>query len=396
LYRALGYVWHPVMTMASGTQTVPGQSSLWQTTPGWYTAGFICVVFLIFSSCAFIQDSSTLGAGAIGPAASALFWAIPAVCYCVSVFLLGRRFWIAALPFSLLQICVLSAIAHRFPAASAPKAMYGAAIARLQSRLSFDRTVSISMICIGFACMVTISIAAARRRARLNLQKATLEGEMAAAREVQCLLVPERIASVVGYDLEAVYRPAASVGGDFFQVIPMRDQHTLIVIGDVSGKGLRAALVVSMLVGIIRTVAQTTMDPGSLLNEINARLLEQSHGGFVTCLAALLSSDGNVLFANAGHLPPWINNHEVPLAGSLPLGLVSPATPEFAIAQLEPSDRLVLMTDGIVEATDARGLLLGFDRVRAMLCEGAAAPDIANAAQAHGQHDDITVLSIRR
>jgi serine phosphatase RsbU (regulator of sigma subunit) len=155
-----------------------------------------------------------------------------------------------------------------------------------------------------------------------------VDTELAAAREIQRLMVPEELPRTPGYDLESIYRPAAQVGGDFFQVIPLGGGQTLVVVGDVSGKGLSAAMIVSMLIGMLHTISRIGQDPAQILAELNNRLFERKHGGFVTCLAVRLDPAGRVVLANAGHLPPWLNDSEIAFAGSLPLSIVASAAAE--------------------------------------------------------------------
>ena len=131
--------------------------------------------------------------------------------------------------------------------------------------MAFDGVAVIFSVVLGYVGFVHVSISEARRYSKAQIDKASLESEMAAAREVQRLMVPEDLPAVHGYTIESVYRPAAEVGGDFFQVIPLKSGRTLIVIGDVSGKGLRAAMIVSMLVGMLRTVSGFTEEPGEIL-----------------------------------------------------------------------------------------------------------------------------------
>src|SRR5262249_52297841 len=143
--------------------------------------------------------------------------------------------------------------------------------------------------------------------------------------------------------------PAAEVGGDFFRVIALPSGRSLVVIGDVSGKGLRAAMIVSMIVGMLRTLSAFTEEPAEILGELNRRLCGQTHGGFATCLIVRLD-DQLLTLANAGHLPPYVNGAEIPLAGSLPLGLVESAGYTQTSLEMRAGDRIVLLTDGIPEA----------------------------------------------
>ena len=198
---------------------------------------------------------------------------------------------------------------------------------------------------------------------RIQTDKAQLEGEMAAAHEVQRVMVPESLPAVDGYAIESVYRPAAEVGGDFFQVIPLASGRTLVVIGDVSGKGLRAAMIVSLIVGMLRTVTDFTEEPGEILAELNRRLHGRTQGAFATCLAVRLEDEGRLTLANAGHIPPYLNGMEFPFAGSLPLGLVDNSEYEQVELEIGVGDRVVLVTDGIAEARNKQKELLGFSRV---------------------------------
>jgi len=230
---------------------------------------------------------------------------------------------------------------------------------------------------------------AAERRKQERVQQ-----ELDAAREVQRVLVPEELPQIPGYSIESVYRPSAEVGGDFFQVIPLSSGGTLLAIGDVSGKGLRAAMIVSMIVGALRSISGFTEEPSEILSELNRRLFGRMGGGFVTCLAARLEDGGKLTLANAGHLPPYIDGVEMALAGSLPLGLVENASYEQSTMRMAPGEAAVLLTDGICEAQDDRQVLFGFARVESMLRQGASAGEMAHAAQQHGQNDDLTVLRV--
>ncbi len=221
-----------------------------------------------------------------------------------------------------------------------------------------------------------------------------VQQELDAAREVQRVLVPEDLPHIPGYVVESVYRPAAEVGGDFFQVIPFKSGRTLVAIGDVSGKGLRAAMIVSMIVGTLRTVSGFTEEPAEILAELNRRLCGRMSEGFATCLVVRLEAGGRLTLANAGHLPPYLNGIEIEIAGSLPLGLVESASYEQTTMAMAARDVAVLLTDGVCEAQNKHHVLFGFARVESMLRENASAGDLALAAQEHGQNDDLTVLRV--
>jgi hypothetical protein len=232
------------------------------------------------------------------------------------------------------------------------------------------------------------------RTIRISREQARMEGELEAARQVQNVILPEEMESVPGYSVESVYRPARQVGGDFYQVWPTPDGGLLLVLGDVAGKGLPAAMLVAVLVGSIRTLAQITSDPAVILAEMNARLLGRTNGGFSTCLAMHLRADGSGTLASAGHPSPYLNGRELEVPGALPLGVAPGQHYESCELQLEPGSHIAFYSDGVIEAQNGRGELLGFERARSL--SNLSAKEIADAASAFGQEDDITVVVIKR
>ncbi len=184
----------------------------------------------------------------------------------------------------------------------------------------------------------------------------------------------------------------------FFQVLPIKSDSgaggVLVIIGDVSGKGMPAAMTVSLLVGTVRTLAHYTQRPGEILAAMNQRMLARSHGGFTTCLALRADADGTLTIANAGHIAPYIDGKEPPLENGLPLGISADTIYAESTFQLSPKQQLTLLTDGVIEARDKAGALFGFERSASLSTQPADA--IAQAAQAFGQDDDITVLSVTR
>jgi len=371
--------------------------SPWQTTPRKSAVIFLLAVFFVFASFGFAGDSMDMGHQpplrfAISVVLSGLF----AVAYAATGITLRSKFWMALIPIFAMQFVCFGLLANWFPEAPRPAVMDAAETERLQGRLVFDGLAIIVSICLGYAGFVYVSISEGRRHIRAQTEKAMLEGEMAAAREVQRVMVPEDVPEINGYAIESVYVPAAEVGGDFFQVIPLKSGRTLVVIGDVSGKGLRAAMIVSMIVGTLRTVSGYTEEPAEILGELNRRLCGHMHEGFATCLAVRLEEKGGLTLANAGHLPPYMNGTEVQFPGSLPLGVAESAAYEQTNLEMAVGDVFVLLTDGIAEAQNDQRVLLGFARVESMLSEGATARNVAELAQQHGQNDDITVLRVAR
>ena len=245
-------------------------------------------------------------------------------------------------------------------------------------------------------CFFVLSLAViiVLRSTRMSRQQAFIESEMAAAREVQQIILPEPIERVPGFSIESAYAPAQEVGGDFFQIIPAPEGSLLVVIGDVAGKGLPAAMLVSVLVGAIRGVAEYTSEPAELLANLNQRLVGRVSGAFSTAIAARIFPDGTMVLANAGHLAPYLDGHEVPVPGALPLGAMAGTHYETVRAQLPRGSRLTFYSDGVVEATNPKGELLGFDRSQLLSLEPVS--QIVDAAQKFGQNDDITVIAITR
>ena len=219
-----------------------------------------------------------------------------------------------------------------------------------------------------------------------------LEHEFRNARAVQQVLIPDELASIPGFSVSSVYKPYGEVGGDFFQILAAKNGGVLAVIGDVSGKGMPAAMTVSLLVGTLRTLAHYTQSPGEILKAMNQRMLGRSQGGFTTCLVLRADLDGALTIANAGHIAPYLAGEELPLKSGLPLGLSEETTYAESVFRLAPGEQLTLLTDGVVEAREKSGTLFGFERTAALSTQPPAA--IAAAAQAFGQDDDITVLSL--
>lgn len=246
----------------------------------------------------------------------------------------------------------------------------------------------------GILSTLALAIIMLERSAAMSRRQAQLDTELEAAREVQRVLVPEHRGVVPGFDVETVYEPAQQVGGDFFQFIPTGDGGLLIVVGDVAGKGLPAAMLVSVLVGAICGLSEYTKDPAELLAGLNERLVGRSGGGFSTALAAHFASGGKVRICNAGHLAPYLDGNEVELAGALPLGIASSTLYETTQIHLNPGSRLTFYSDGVIEAQRPNGELFGFDRAREISVRPAA--QIVEIAKGFGQQDDITVVSITR
>jgi len=232
------------------------------------------------------------------------------------------------------------------------------------------------------------------RFARTRRDEERMAMELESARTVQAVLIPTEVPTVPGFAISALYRPASQVGGDLFQIVPATSGGVLVVIGDVSGKGMPAAMTVSLLVGTIRTLAHYTENPAEILTAMNQRMLARSAGGFTTCLALRVDSNGSMIVANAGHIAPFLDGEELAIESGLPLGLSADSTYLESRFQLKLDEQLTLMTDGVVEARSRTGELYGFERATIMAT--ASAESIAQSAQEFGQEDDITVLTLTR
>jgi serine phosphatase RsbU (regulator of sigma subunit) len=240
-----------------------------------------------------------------------------------------------------------------------------------------------------------------RRFLRAQREREQFRQEIEQARQLQQMLIPEALPHIAGLTIESEYRPALQVGGDFFQIIPeSANGGVLIVVGDVTGHGLKAGMLVALIVGVIRNETTHTQDPLLVLQALNRTLCERRHA-HATCLALRIASGGQATLANAGHLPPYLNGKELPMEGAMLLGMIEGV--EFSVMhfQLQPGDVLMMMSDGIAEAQNEQGQLFGFERIGEMLRaatpqEPVSAAAMATAAQNFGQEDDISVLAITR
>jgi hypothetical protein len=240
------------------------------------------------------------------------------------------------------------------------------------------------------------------RFVRVIQEEQRSNAEIAAARSVQAMLIPTELPSNKHFMLESAYIPVNGVGGDFFQVLPIEDGSLLIVAGDVSGKGLQAAMNASTLVGAFRN--ELSHDPATILNHLNNVMIGVDSGSpgrardkdsvvsFATCVCARIYRNGTMEVANAGHLSPYRDGREIELPPGLPLGVIPGMTYEQVIFQLDQGMRIIFLSDGVVEAQNDEGELFGFERTQQVSNESARY--IAQTAKCFGQNDDITVISI--
>lgn len=221
-------------------------------------------------------------------------------------------------------------------------------------------------------------------------ERERISGEFEAARTLQALVLSGERVKTPSFKIDTAYRPAEEVGGDFFRVTPASQGGLMVVVGDVSGKGLRAAMTVSAIVGALRR--EESRQPRVVLRELNRVLTGQKDGSFTTCACALIEADGRVTLANAGHIAPYCNGQEIPLYGGLPLGLDEDLDLVEVTCKVLPGEQLTFVSDGVVEARDASGALFGFERTQQI--SGLSAQAIVEAARKFGQQDDITVVTV--
>jgi GAF domain-containing protein len=263
-------------------------------------------------------------------------------------------------------------------ASTDPAASYSAANLKLLNTIALQAAAAIEN-----ALLCAEMVESARERA-------AYAAELQAASSVQQLLLQGASRPTPGFEVESVYLPASEVGGDFFYVHPAPDGSLVAIVGDVSGKGLTAAMRVAMILGVLRR--ETSYDPGEILFMLNNALLAQGHLGFATACCIRLARAGEFSFANAGHIAPYIAGSELQTIPALPLGLVIDQSYELVEGRLEAGERIVVLSDGVPEARTQSGELLGFERTRTLSIQSAA--QIAGTAQQFGQEDDITVVTL--
>lgn len=237
-----------------------------------------------------------------------------------------------------------------------------------------------------------------------------MEQELRVAALIQQTLLPKELPSLPGWEVDAYYRPAREVGGDFYDFITLDDGRLALVIGDVTDKGVPAALVMATTRSTLRAAAQRHDDPGEILAEANDVLVaEVPPGMFVTCLFAVLDhATGRLTFANAGHNLPYVRTGDGVIelrATGMPLGLMPGMNYEVKSTEL-PFDAVMLLTsDGIVEAHSEDGSMFGFDRLMGLVGGTGSAAALTTKVLAeldrfcgagHEQEDDVTMVSVRR
>ncbi len=240
-------------------------------------------------------------------------------------------------------------------------------------------------------------------------QRQRLEQQLSIARDIQQALLPRGFRDFPHLTVSGINLPCLSVGGDYFDVFPMSDDRTAFLIADVSGKGLGAALLTTMLQGALSGMT-IGADPARVFNHINKFLCEHSEvGRYATMFFGVLSRNGDLEYINAGHPSPLLLRNgklaEPFTEGSTPVGLIPDADYKAACVRLETGDTLVLFSDGVTEAADPDEQLFGIPRLRDALAnlhdspldhlQKAVFDSVENFTRGASQADDITLLLVR-
>src|SRR5688572_693193 len=240
-----------------------------------------------------------------------------------------------------------------------------------------------------------------------------IEQELRVARSIQQASLPKEVPSREGWQITPFYQPAREVGGDFYDFLKLPKGRLGLVVGDATGKGVPAALVMSTTCGMLQLAAQAldSSSPGEVLAQVNETLLARiPQNMFVTCFYAVLDlKRGSLSYANAGHDLPYLRrrsgNAEELRARGMPLGLMPGMGYEEKEIILEPSDSALFYSDGLVEAHNPKGEMFGFPRLQALVSEHGEEESLEEAlleelysfvGEDWEQEDDITILTLRR
>jgi serine phosphatase RsbU (regulator of sigma subunit) len=246
---------------------------------------------------------------------------------------------------------------------------------------------------------------------QLSLVRQSTEQELRLARSIQRASLPKEVPSLEGWQISPYYQPAREVGGDFYDFHPLSEGRLGLVVGDATGKGVPAALVMSTTCGMLRLAAQSSSSPGEMLQRVNETLFPYIPPNmFVTCFYCILDpKSGTLSYANAGHDLPYLHRDgaaEELRATGMPLGLMPGVRYEEKETILEAGEAALLYSDGLVEAHDPKGEMFGFPRLRALVAEHAEEERplgeflmeelYSFVGEGWEQEDDITLLTLRR
>jgi serine phosphatase RsbU (regulator of sigma subunit)/predicted ester cyclase len=246
-----------------------------------------------------------------------------------------------------------------------------------------------------------------------RIERERIEQELKVARRIQQASLPKVVPTLEGWQIAPFYRPAREVGGDFYDFHLLSEDRVGLVVGDATGKGVPAALVMSTTCGMLQAVSQAldSPSPGEILSRVNETLLARIPANmFVTCFYAILDPESASLrYANAGHDLPYLRRHggecEELRARGMPLGLMPGMGYEQEEVVLEAGEVAFFYSDGLVEAHDPEGEMFGFPRLRALVAKHAQERSLGSflleelytfVGEGWEQEDDITLLTLRR
>jgi serine phosphatase RsbU (regulator of sigma subunit)/predicted ester cyclase len=244
-------------------------------------------------------------------------------------------------------------------------------------------------------------------------ERERIEQELQVARDIQQASLPKEVPQLEGWQISPFYRPAREVGGDFYDFHLLGGGRLGVVVGDATGKGLPAALVMATTCGMLQAVSQTfdSSSPGEVLERVNETLVARIPSNmFVTCFYAILEpKSGRLLYANAGHDLPYLRRRsgdaEELRARGMPLGLMPGMGYEEKEIRLDVGEGVFFYSDGLVEAHDPKGKMFGFPRLRALIAEHAEERPPGDflmeelysfVGEGWEQEDDITLLRLKR
>jgi serine phosphatase RsbU (regulator of sigma subunit)/predicted ester cyclase len=241
-------------------------------------------------------------------------------------------------------------------------------------------------------------------------ERERVEQELRVARSIQQASLPKEVPELEGWQIAPFYQPAREVGGDFYDFHLLPEGRLGLVVGDATGKGVPAALVMSTTCGMLRLAAQGSSSPGQMLRGVNEVLFPNLPSNtFVTCFYAILEpKSGRLHYANAGHDVPYLHRNgeaEELRARGMPLGLMPEMSYEEKETILHSGEAALLYSDGLVEAHDPAGDMFGLPRLRALIAEHGEKRSLGDVlleelysftGERWEQEDDITLLTLRR
>ncbi len=250
-----------------------------------------------------------------------------------------------------------------------------------------------------------------QRLQRERIERERVEQEMRLARSIQQASLPKEVPTLEGWQISPFYQPAREVGGDFYDFLELKDGRLGLVVGDATGKGVPAALVMASARSMLRAVAQASdYSPGDVLSRVNDSLaIDIPPNMFVTCFYCILDPEsGHLRYANAGHDLPYLHRNgeaeELRVRG-MPLGLMPGTFYEEKETSLDAGDSALFYSDGLVEAHDPKGEMFGFPRLRALIAEHGEESSLGDflmeelysfVGEGWEQEDDITLLTLKR